>query len=135
MSDKIQRLINELKKECLKDNKRCVVILKKIGDDDIHQKIIQYVVNRITQIYNVSVEEIISWRKSSDAKQAKKMIVFILINRYAIKVSHLANYLGVSCQSISYMASNPNSVYAINNYKLFVSKIEDELSNALDLQS
>jgi hypothetical protein len=135
MSDKIQQLIDELKKVCIADNKRCVVILKKIGDGDKHLKTIEFVVNRITGIYNVSVDEIISWRKSADAKQAKKMIVFILVNRCAIPISDVANYLGVSCQSISYMASHPNAVYNIDNYKIFVSKIEDELNQALNLPS
>lgn len=135
MSDRIQHLIDELKKECLAQNKRCVVILKKIGDGDKHHKIIEYVVNRITKIYNVSVEEIVSWRKSSDAKQAKKMIVFLLINRLSLPISEVANYLGVSCQSISYMASHPNAVYNVDNYKIFVSIIEDELKDALNLPS
>jgi hypothetical protein len=135
MSDKIQQLIDELKKECLTQNKRCVVILKKIGDGDKHHQIIEYVVNRITEIYNVSVKEIISWKKSSDAKQAKKMIVFLLINRLSIPISDVANYLGVSCQSISYVASHPNAVYNVDNYKIFISKIEDELKDALNLPS
>jgi hypothetical protein len=135
MSEKIQQLIDELKKECIADNKRCVVILKKIGDGDKHLKTIEFVVNRITGIYNVSVKDIVLWRKSADSKQAKKMIVFILINRCAIPISDLANYLGVSCQSISYMASHPNAVYKIDNYKIFVKKIEDELNIAVDLQS
>ncbi len=135
MSDRIQQLIDELKKECLTQNKRCVVILKKIGDGDKHHQIIEYVVNRITEIYNVSVKEIISWKKSSDAKQAKKMIVFLLINRLSIPISDVANYLGVSCQSISYVASHPNAVYNVDNYKIFISKIEDELKDALNLPS
>lgn len=135
MSDRIQQLIDELKKECLTQNKRCVVILKKIGDGDKHHQIIEYVVNRITEIYNVSVKEIISWKKSSDAKQAKKMIVFLLINRLSIPISDVANYLGVSCQSISYVASHPNAVYNVDSYKIFISKIEDELKDALNLPS
>ena len=135
MSDRIQQLIDELKKECLTQNKRCVVILKKIGDGDKHHQIIEYVVNRITEIYNVSVKEIISWKKSSDAKQAKKMIVFLLINRLSIPISDVANYLGVSCQSISYVASHPNAVYNVDNYKIFISKIEDDLKDALNLPS
>lgn len=135
MSDRIHELIEELKQECLKQDKRCVVILKKIGDGDKHHQIIEYVVNRITEIYNVSVKEIVSWRKSNDAKQAKKMIVFLLINRLSIPTTDVANYLGVSCQSISYMASHPNGVYAIDNYKIFVSKMEDELREALNLPS
>jgi hypothetical protein len=128
-------MIDELKAECLKHNKKCVVILKNIGDGDIHLNTIDFVVKRVCKIYNVTISEITSWKKSSDSKEAKKMIVFLLINRLSTPISRVAEYLSVSPQSISYMASHPNKVYSIKNYELFVRKIEKELKEALDLQS
>jgi chromosomal replication initiation ATPase DnaA len=133
--DKVYEIIEELKVECLKHNKKCIVILKNIGDGDKHFFTIDFIVKRICKIYNVSIFDITSWRKSNDSKEAKKMIVFLLINRLSTPISKVAEYLSVSPQSISYMVSHPNKVYSIKNYELFVRKIEKELKEALNLSS
>lgn len=133
--DKVHQLINELRDECLKHNKKCVVILKNFGDGDHHFATIDFVVKRICEIYNVTIADITAWRKSSDSKEAKKMIVFLLINRLSTPISSVADYLSVSHQSIRYMVSHPNKVYSIKKYDLFVRKIEKELKEALNLSS
>lgn len=132
MRSQIQELVSQLKFECDKENKKCyITIIDK--DKSSHYKIIEYVSNRVMELYGVNIDDIKSWRKKPDARNAKKMIVFLLINRLSVPVQDVANQLDMSHQIISYMSLNPRGVYKINNYENIVYKIENELKQKLYL--
>lgn len=132
MKSLIQELVYQLKSECEKENKRCHITIVD-NDKSSHYKIIEYVSKRVMELYGVTIEDIRCWKKSREARNAKKMIVFLLINRLSIPVQDIANQLDMSHQIISYMSLNPRSVYKINNYENIVYKIENELKQELYL--
>lgn len=100
-----------------------------------HGKIIEYVANRVAELYGVQLPDLQNWRKTDAQRKAKKMIVFLLVTRLAIPIKDVANFLGISSQSISYMSLNPYGVYRIDDYENFVYKIESELKEKLYLSS
>lgn len=132
MINQIQELVDQLKSECEKENKRCYISIVD-NDKSSHYKLIEYVSNRIMEMYDVSIDEIKSWKKSQNARNAKKMIVFLLINRLSIPIQDVANQLDMSHQIVSYISLNPRSVYKIKNYENIVYKIEYELKQKLYL--
>lgn len=134
MKTLLQRLSDELIDECRKQNKKCVITITDM-DKSSHYKIISYVTNRVAELYEVRLPNLRNWKKSEKERAAKKMIVFILINRLSVPIKDLAEFLGISSQSISYISLNPYGTYRIENFENFVHKIEDELKQNLYLSS
>ena len=134
MKNEIQELSQRLIELCEKSNKKCNISIIDLNKSK-HMEIISYVCKRVAELYSVELSDLKSWTKSPAEKQAKKMIVFLLINRLALPIKDVAIYLGMSSQSISYISLNPYSVYRIDNYEKFVYKIENELKEKLYLSS
>ena len=134
MKNDIQELTQKLMELCEKQNKKCTISIIDL-DKSKHSGMISYVSNRVAELYGVELSDLKSWKKTEAQRKAKKMIVFLLINRLSVPIKDVANFLGISSQSISYMSLNPYGVYRINNYENFVYKIENELKEKLYLSS
>lgn len=132
MKSQIQELVYQLRSECENQNKRCYITIVD-NDRQSHYKVIEYVSNRVMEMYNVTIDDIKSWKKSRAARDAKKMIVFLLVNRLSVPIQDVANQLDMSHQIISYMSLNPRAVYKIDNYENITYKIEFELKQKLYL--
>ena len=132
MKSNIQKLCDELTTECSRLNKKCIITIINT-DKSSHYKVIDFVVNRVCELFSVDIQNIKNWKKTVDERKAKKMIVFTLINRLSIPIKDVSAHLGVSSQSISYISLNPYGVYKIDNYENIVYKIEDELKERLYL--
>ena len=134
MKTLLQNLSDELIDECRKHNKKCVITITDM-DKSSHSKIISYVTNRVAELYEVRLPNLRNWKKTEKERAAKKMIVFILINRLSVPIKDLAEFIGISSQSISYISLNPYGTYRIENFEKLVHKIEDEIKQNLYLSS
>ncbi len=134
MKNTLQQLTQALMEECQKQNKKCVITITDM-DKTSHSKIISYVTNRIAELYGVQLPNLRKWKKTPNERAAKKMIVFILINRLSVPIKDLSEYLGISSQSISYISLNPYGIYKVDGFENFVHMIEDEVKENLYLSS
>lgn len=134
MYNRIKELSDSLTEECKKQNKRCTITIVDL-DKSSHAKIISFIANRVCELYGVELEDINKRKRTDAQRKAKKMIVFLLINRLSVPIKDVSNFTGISSQSISYMSLNPYGVYRIDNYENFVYKIENELKEKLYLSS
>ena len=134
MNNKIQELSQKLTDECKKQNKKCTITIIDL-DKSSHAKVISFVANRVAELFCIRLEDIKNRRRTLSQREAKKMIVFLLVNRLSIPIKDVSDYLGISSQSISYTSLNPYGIYRIDNYENFVYKIENELKEKLYLSS
>ena len=132
---KIKEIEQQLKDEYLNRNKRCVITVTDLSDYSTQYHIIRCVCEEVCRMFDVSLHNLMNWKKTANERIAKKMIVFILINRCSIPIKDVSNYMGISSQSISYMSLNPFAVYKINNYENIVNKVEEQLKENLLLLS
>jgi len=132
MKNLIQNISDELTTECSRLNKRCIITIVDL-DKSSHSKMISFVSEKISKMFDINLPNIKNWKKTTNERNAKKMIVFLLVNRLSIPIKDVAMHLGISSQSISYMSLNPFGVYKIENYENIVYEIEDELKERLYL--
>lgn len=134
MNNRIQELSEMLVDECKKQNKKCTITIIDL-DKSSHAKVISFVANRVAELFCIRLDDIKNRRRTLSQREAKKMIVFLLVNRLSIPIKDVSDYLGISSQSISYTSLNPYGIYRIDNYENFVYKIENELKEKLYLSS